>query len=509
MSSVSKRTWLIVLLSQGIAGWFAAVAVAADWPNILVILADDMGFGDVQALNPDSKIPTPNLNALSQSGMTFSDAHSPSAVCTPTRYGLLTGRYCWRTTLKSGVLGGYSKPLLETGRRTIGDLAKAHGYHTGAIGKWHLGMSMPYLGDDEKGLSQWEGDPGIDFGGVISNSPIHHGFDYYFGVSASLDMAPYVFVRNDRFTALPVLQQPAVKFPHFVRKGPRADDFVIADVLDRLTEEAIAFIDDAAKRDAPFLLYVPLTGPHKPTQPHERFRGKTSLGEYGDFVHQVDATVGRILAALDANQVAENTLVIYTSDNGSYMFRYDDPQRTDHVDDNTIQGFRSERHRANGPFRGTKADIYEAGHHVPFFVRWPKKLEPGRVCDSTICLTDVYASLAELFGADLAANEAEDSCSILPMLKDPSQVRPDPVVHHSVNGSFAIRDGQWKLILTSGSGGREKPTGKPFDGAAQLYDMVSDSGESTNLAEDHPEVVERLTKQLEDFRQSGRSVRRK
>ena len=360
----------------------------ADRPNIILILADDMGYGDVQVLNKASKIPTPNLNRLAADGMTFTDAHSPSAVCTPTRYATLTGRYCWRTHLKRGVLGGYSEPLLEPGRPTIASMLKSQGYQTGAVGKWHLGMKLPLLAKDAD-TKRWDGDPGIDFGEVISDSPIHHGFDSYFGVSASLDMAPYVYIRNDHFTMLPTIQQPAVKFPHFVRKGPRSKDFVIEEVLDRLTEEAVGFINRSAAAGEPYFLYMPLTGPHKPTQPHQRFRGKTSLSEYGDFVHQVDWTVGEVLKAVDQSGEADDTLVLFTSDNGSYMYRYDDPEKRDHVDDQTIQGYRPEHHTANGVLRGTKADIWEAGHRVPYFVRWPKKIGKGSVCNLTTTHTDI------------------------------------------------------------------------------------------------------------------------
>ena len=474
-------------------------------PNIVVILADDMGYGDVQVLNEKSKIPTPNLNSLAASGMTFLDAHSPSAVCTPTRYGLLTGRYCWRSKLKRGVLGGYSPPLLEDGRLTIADMLKAKGYHTAAVGKWHLGMALPMLAEDAD-TSKWDGDPGVDFEGTITNGPTHHGFDYYFGVCASLDMAPYVYVKNDGFASLPTIQQEAVKFPHFVRSGPRSEDFVIAGVLDRLTEEATTFISQAGAKDEPFFLYMPLTGPHKPTQPHERFQGKTSLKEYGDFVHQVDWTVGQVLETIRETGEEENTIVVFTSDNGSYMYRYDESGREDHVDDVSIQGFRAENHRANGALRGTKADVWEAGHRVPYFVRWPAKVKADSTCDAEICLTDIYATLAEVVDADLVEDQAEDSFSILPMLLGtPGAMRTGEVVNHSAAGMFAIREGKWKLVFGNGSGGRQQPRGKAFEKPYQLFDLDADLGESKNVADDNPDVVARLTERLEVIRSSGRS----
>ena len=480
---------------------------AAPRPNVVLILADDMGYGDVRALNPTSKIPTPNLDRLAAEGLTLTDAHSPAAVCTPTRYALLTGRYCWRSRLKSGVLGGYSPPLIEPGRTTFAALLSEHGYRTGAVGKWHLGMALPLTGDDVD-TSPWKGDPGIDFSGRITDGPTTRGFDSYFGVSASLDMAPYVWIRDDRFTMEPTHQQPHVGFPHFVRQGPRAEDFVIDEVLDRLSEEACSFIASAAEEEAPSLLYMPLTAPHKPTQPHERFRGKSGLGEYGDFVVQVDWTVGAVLAALDEAGCADDTLVVYSSDNGSYMYRFADDAEKDHVDDPKEHGFRPDRHRANGELRGTKADVWEAGHRVPFFARWPGTIEPGSRSDATVCLTDLYATFAELAGATLPADAAEDSASLVALLSGEEFVRGAPVIHHSGGGMFAIREGRWKLVAGTGSGGRQAPKGKPFEQPFQLYDLEADLGETTDLAPEHADVVEHLTAELDRVRSSGRSVPR-
>lgn len=488
----------------------AGVAVSEEIrsrPNIVVILADDMGYGDVQALNPQSKISTPNLNKMAADGMTFTDAHSPSAVCTPTRYALLTGRYCWRSRLKKGVLGGYSEPLLETGRSTIASMLKQNGYSTGAVGKWHLGMQLPLTKQDAN-TKAWDGDPGIDFGGTITDSPIHHGFDSYFGVSGSLDMAPYVYIQDDRFTMKPTIQQQAVSFPHFVRKGPRSEDFQIDEVLDKLTAEATAYIADSAKSDKPYFLYMPLTGPHKPAQPHERFRGKTGLKEYGDFVHQVDWTVGAVIKAIDKSGEGDNTLVIFTSDNGSYMYRYDEADRKDHVNDVSIQGFRGENHRANGNLRGTKADIWEAGHRVPYFVRWPAQVKSGTVCSEPICHTDIFATCAEIVAFPLNDNEAEDSSSVLPLLRGQKVKRAAPVIHHSSGGMFAIRSGRWKLVAGTGSGGRQQPKGKPFAKPFQLFDLESDISEERDVAKDHSDVVKRLSDQLESIRSNGRSVHR-
>jgi arylsulfatase A-like enzyme len=487
----------VVLIAATVSDGLAAKTMH---PNVVLILADDMGSGDIQSLQPSSRIPTPHLNQLAQQGMTFTDAHSPSAVCTPTRYGLLTGRYCWRTSLKHGVLGGYSPPLLARDQWTIGHLLGRAGYQTAAIGKWHLGMELPKTADDAD-TSVWQGDPGIDFAGTIVDSPIHHGFDYFFGVAASLDMAPYVFVRNDRFTMLPTIQQPDVPFPHFVRRGPRAEDFVIDQVLDRLTEEAVQFVERASRSEQPFLLYLPLTAPHKPTQPHARFRGKSGLGEYGDFVMQVDDAVGRVLQALEQADIADSTMVIFTSDNGSYMYRYADSDPTDHVDDPARHGFRAANHRANGRWRGTKADIWEAGHRVPLLVRWPNEVAVGSRCDATVCLTDFFATFAAMTGQPLVEGMGQDSVSLLAALRgDPEWQRGSPVIHHSVAGMFAIRDGDWKLIAGNGSGGREQPVGAPFQTPYQLYNLRDDPTESQDVAARHPELVEQLGARLEEIR---------
>ncbi len=497
----ASSQWLVSSLL--LISTLVAARPTDDRPNIVVILADDMGFGDVRALNPSSKIPTPHLDQLAASAVTFTDAHSPSAVCTPTRYGLLTGRYCWRSPLKNGVLGGYSKPLIEASRPTIATLLRDNGYRTGAIGKWHLGMALPTKTDDVN-TRRWDGDPGIDFDGVITDSPIHHGFDYYFGVSASLDMAPYVFIRNDRFTNRPTVQQPSVPFPHFVRQGPRADDFVIDRVLDRITEEAVSFVRESANQDKPFFLYVPFTAPHKPTQPNAQFRGTTQLGEYGDFVAQTDWSVGEILNAIDAAGIADNTLVVYTSDNGSYMRLFEEGNLAeDHVNEPTVQGYFAKHHRPNGPFRGTKADIYEAGHHVPFFVRWPGRVAPGTTCDEPICHTDLFATFAEITASQIPDGAAEDSCSLSRLFRgEKDATRGRPVVHHSVGGMFAIRDGDWKLIFGNGSGGREKPRGKSFHQPYQLYNLATDPRETKNVVEHHRHVVERLTESLRAIRGS-------
>jgi arylsulfatase A-like enzyme len=454
-----------------------------------------MGYGDPQCYNPASPIPTPSLNRLAREGMMFTDAHSGSAVCTPTRYGVLTGRYAWRTRLKRGVLfPPKDKPLIEPDRLTVAAMLRKHGYHTACIGKWHLGIEWAR---DTRGE--------VDFNRPFSHGPTDVGFNEFFGIAASLDMVPYGFYNGDAPVQTLTETQPALPFPHFVRKGPKASDFSPEEVLDRLTREATAFIRRGAVQPTPFFLYLALTAPHKPTWPAERFRGKTGLGPYADFVHQTDWTVGQVLQVLDETDLTDRTLLIFTSDNGSYMYRRADDQ-PDHTTDHSIQGYAPRHHRANADWRGTKADIWEAGHRVPFLVRWPNRVATRSRCETPICLTDFMATCADLVQHDLPNDTAEDSFSLMPLLSgEPSQFTRAPVVNHSGNGMFALRDGPWKMIFGNGSGGREKPAGKPFEKPYTLFNLESDPSETSNVIEQHPRIAARLTQQLEVIRTSHSS----
>ena len=484
---------------------FLSVSIAQEEtnakPNIIVVMADDLGYGDVALLNQASRIPTPHLDRLGREGMRFTDAHSPSAVCTPTRYGLITGRYCWRSRLKRGVLNGFSGPLISTERKTLASVLKDAGYATGIVGKWHLGLGF------HRSAS---GDGRIDYSRPVSQTPNANGFDFSHIIPASLDFPPYVYIRNDKVTALPTETQPKQSFPGFLRQGMRGPDLIMESCLDDLTTEAVKFVREQSRRsDQPFFLYFPLTAPHKPVLPHPRFRGRSGLGPYGDFVMQVDATVGEILAVVDESGIADNTLVIFTSDNGSFMYRYDGEksEAPDHVDDGTVQAYRADRHRSNHIYRGTKADIWEAGHRVPFLVRWPGKVRPASVSSRTICHTDIFATCAEIVGASVDARTAQDSFSFLGELKQvpgkpPTSERP-PVIHHSGGGMFAIRSGKWKLVLGNGSGGREKPRGRPFEKPWQLFDLESDPAESKNVIDAHPDVATELEAAFEKIREGN------
>ena len=453
-------------------------------PHIVLVMADDLGYGDVQPLNSKSKIPTPAFSELAADGITFTDAHTPSAVCTPTRYGLVTGRYCWRTRLKRGVQNGYGRPLIEQNRATLGTVLASAGYRTACVGKWHLGL----------GLHGGEND--LDLSKPLTHHPGTVGFEHSFVIPASLDFPPYVYFRNGRPTTTEVVPQDKKAFPPFMRAGPRATDFDMQGCLDRLTDEACEIIQAMKQNDKPTFLYFPLTAPHKPVLPNETFAGTTKLGPYGDFIRQVDAVIGRLLSTMKSSGTIENTILIVTSDNGSFMYRLgkDEP---DHVEDESIQGYRAGHHTANGKWRGTKADIWEAGHRVPFFVRLPGKEHAGSRCDQVVGLVDVMATLAEKVNAKMPEGAGSDSVSFASLLDDPKAKfdRP-PLICHSASGMFAIRDGKWKLIAGNGSGGRQKPKGRPFAEPWILVNLNSDPGELTNVADENSEVFDRMKKQL-------------
>jgi arylsulfatase A len=477
---------------------FTFAAAAAERPNIIYILCDDLGYGDVRALNPQGKIATPNMDRLAASGIAFTDCHSSSAVCSPTRYGILTGRYNWRSRLKKAVLQGYSPRLIEPGRLTIADFLKKHGYATAAIGKWHLGMDFPLK---TGGIAHdYSDEPNINFTKPIVNGPTTVGFDYYFGISASLDMPPYTFIENDRIFVNPTAHQE--KWGN-VRAGAKAPDFVFDQVLPTVTAKAIEWIDqhaaDARSGKQPLFLYLPLNAPHTPIVPTKDWQGKSNLNAYGDYVMETDWAVGQVLQAIDKAGLTDSTLLVMTSDNGC------SPQAN-------FPELLAKGHNPSYVSRGYKADIYDGGHHIPFFVRWPGHIKPGSTTGQIACLTDFFATVADVFGEKLPDTAAEDSVSLLPVLTNPALDKPlrEAIVHHSIDGCFAIRQGNWKLELCPGSGGWSAPR----DPAAfkeglppiQLYDMRADVAEKNNVQSANPEIVERLTKLLEKYVNEGRST---
>ncbi|MDZ4850687.1 MAG: arylsulfatase [Pirellulaceae bacterium] len=494
---------------------FAASGLfAADRPNVVVILADDLGYGDPACYG--GKIATPFLDQLAREGIRFTDAHTSSGVCTPTRYGLLTGRYNWRTKLQSGVLGGLSPRLIEPNRMTIASLLKANGYHTGCVGKWHLGMDWalkPGQEVTELSIESRKQVSSVDYGQPIANGPNSVGFDYYFGISASLDMVPYAFIENDRVTSLPTEDRDFLMMHDRptggrTRPGPTAPDFDAANVLPTLTQKAIEYIGKRCAKtigqqgkkstteNQPFFLYVPLASPHTPILPTAEWQNKSGINPYADFVMQTDSSIGEIIKAIDHFGIASNTLLIVTSDNGcSPQAKFEELAKHDH--------------HPSGPLRGHKADIFEGGHRVPFFVRWPGRAAAGSVSTQLVCLTDIMATVAEITNIPLPANAAEDSISFLESFKGKPSKR-NHVVSHSINGSFAVRQGDWKLLLCPDSGGWSEPRpGKDsVDGlpSQQLYNLASDLGERNNVIESEPDRARQLTELLSKFVAEGRST---
>ena len=471
---------------------------AADNPNVIVIYTDDQGYGDASCLNPESKFETPNLDRLAAEGMTFTDAHCSDTVCTPSRYGLLTGRYSWRTWLKGSVLGAEIKCLIPDERMTIASFLKSNGYRTAMVGKWHLGMDFP--GDRQN----------RDWSQPVRDMPLDKGFDYFWGIPASLNYGLLAWF-DGRYAKVPptqytqkkknkiaisdyrimppyktTLTKPGTTNELGVVKGQLeiAPDFVDSECLTRFTDKAIEWIEgraEDARGGKPFFLYLPYTSPHKPVIPLDEFRGKSQAGAYGDFMMETDWHVGRILELLDREGLSQDTLIVFTSDNG--------PETT------WKKRIELYGHHSNGIYRDGKRSIYEGGHRVPFFVRWPAKVKGGSVCDRPICQTDLLSTFAEMSGKSLPDTAGEDSASFYPMLiGEPVETNRVPMIHHGVNGRFAIRDGKWKLVMEKGKHKRE------------LYDLESDPREKRNVIEKHPSVTNSLVDQISQIIRNGRST---
>lgn len=470
-------------------------------PNIIIVLADDLGYGDISIYQPENKIKTPHIDKIAGQGIRFTDAHSPSSVCTPTRYGLLTGRYSWRSRLKSGVLTGKSKALISNSRSTIASMLQDKGYKTAFIGKWHLGWDWAMKNEDMDTGEGWNEDDfvNIDFTKPVKNTPQDLGFNYSYGHSGSLDMAPYVYVENSRVTQIPDSTTVNTGKYSWWRKGPTSKDFVHDDVTPNFFRRSIQFIQEQSKQPNPFFLYLPLPSPHTPILPTAKWAGKSGLNEYGDFMLMIDDYMGQLMSAIEAEGISDNTIVVFTSDNGcSPAAGFEDMKENGHA--------------ANGIYRGHKADIYEGGHRVPFVVKWPQKIQGGSISDETICLTDLMATFAEIVDYNFADNEGEDSYSFLPILEGEVLSAPlrEATIHHSINGSFAIRKDNWKLIMCAGSGGWSypKPNDPDIDSLpkVQLYDLSKDPTETNNLEARNPNKVEELKRLLSLYIKQGRST---
>ncbi len=464
------RHLLLALLLAALA----APALAAGPPHIVVILVDDMGYGDLRSYNPQSKISTPHIDRLAAEGMRFTDAHAPGPLCHPSRYGLMTGRYPFRTDISKWP----TQPLIDEGQVTLPSLLRSAGYATAMVGKWHLGFA-------EEGYDK-----------PLRGGPVDRGFDSFFGIRASTDIPPYFYIRGDRAVTPPTGHIEAGASPiqgAFWRAGGIAPDLKLSDVLPRFTDEAISVIEKRRGAREPLMLYLAYPAPHTPWLPSPAFTGKSGAGEYGDFLMMVDHEIGRVLAALESASMIDNTLLVFASDNGPVWFPAD------------VARF---GHDSAGGLRGMKADAWEAGHRMPFIVRWPGTVRAGSVCDQTMSFTDVLATMADVVGKTLPAGAGPDSFSVLPALKGGTFSRAPIVMQSGSSGLMTIRSGRWKLIEGLGSGGFTKPARiepGPNDPAGQLYDLVADPAETTNRFAAEPDIVARLRAEMRRVVEGGRS----
>lgn len=476
-------------------------------PNIIYILADDMGYGDLQSLNPDSRIPTPNMDKIVHQGVHFTDAHSNSAVCTPTRYGILTGRYAFRSSLKNGVLWGYSPSLIEPGRETVADFLKKQGYQTACIGKWHLGLDWAKKDTTQKIPDiQWnetvssDFDDNVDYSKYVKGGPADHGFDYSLVIPASLDISPYCYIRNgevvENLTSFTEgKSQEKDGRGVFWRPGKMSPGFDFYKVLPNFVDSACQYISQKANKNSPFFLYLALPSPHTPWLPTRDYEGRSKAGRYGDYVAMVDDMIGRVLDRIESSGIEESTLIIVTSDNGS-DWRPSDIEETGH--------------HANYIYKGRKADIYEAGHRIPFIASWKGVIPVGIESDEVMCTTDLMATLAGVLNKSIPDNTAEDSYNMWPafMGKVTSSPIREATVHHSLDGFFSIRKGKWKFTPYLGSGGFTEPKiiiPKEGEATGTLYDIEKDPQEKNNLYQQYPDVVKELSELLEKYKVQGYS----
>lgn len=476
-------------------------------PNILIIYADDLGYGDVQCYNPErGRIPTPHLDRLAAQGMRFTDAHSSSGVCSPSRYALLTGRYHWRSRLQNGIVGLWGAPLIPPDRLTIGGLAKRHGYQTACIGKWHLGWNWPIPADTRElfATTGYGGRKDLTatdehrvawrdvFSRPIPGGPTAVGFDEYFGTDVP-NWPPYCFIENDRTVGIPTeYAHPELFEPNQAsQQGPALKGWTLEPILPALGRRATAVIRREAQTPDPFLIYLPLTAPHTPLAVSEEWKGKSGLNPYGDFVMETDAVVGHLLEALEESPAANSTIVVFTSDNGCAPYI-------------GAEELEARGHHPSGPLRGYKSDAWEGGHRVPFIVRWPGVVEPGSVCGQLVHQADLLATMAEILGTQLAGNEGEDSFSLLPLFQGGNQPVRGHAVSAAMNGLPTVRSGRWKYIPGPGSGGWGQ--GGDQSQPVQLYNLANDLGETRNLAGEQPDRVAQMQALLEQLITHGRST---
>ena len=483
MKIIDWFVFLVVTLSV-LANGVIAAAYAADQPNIVIILVDDMGYGDAGCYNPKSKIPTPNIDSLAANGMRFTDAHASGPLCHVSRYGLMTGKAPFRATPNKWRV----EPSIKSNQMTIASLLKSNGYRTAMVGKWHLGF------DESGGYEK-----------PLRGGPVDVGFESFFGIRASTDIPPYFYIRDNKAVQPPTKAISAKNTEgwtniqgEFWREGLISPDLQLKNVLPKFTAEAIDVIEkySASKEDNPLFLYLAYPAPHTPWLVAPEFEGKSGASMYGDFTNMVDANIGQVLTALKQNDMVDNTMVVFTSDNGPVWYEKD------------VERF---GHDSSGGLRGMKADAWECGHRMPFLVRWPGVVKKGSTSDQMICFTDFLATFSELVGKELPTDAGPDSFSFLKVLNgtmpDGQSVR-DFLVVAAGGKAMTIRKGNWKLINSLGSGGFSKPkrvNAKPGEAQGQLYDLDVDLGETDNLYQQQPELVSELAAKLKVIVESGRS----
>ncbi|HEX4129013.1 MAG TPA: arylsulfatase [Pirellulales bacterium] len=479
----------------------ACPAIAAEngrLPNVVVLYADDMGYGDLGVQNLESKIPTPHLDRLATQGMRFTDAHSSSGICTPSRYALLEGRYHWRKF--HSIVNSFDQPVLDPEKTTLAELLKSKGYRTACIGKWHLGWDWNAIkrADAMPDAKSGYAPDAFDWTKAIPGGPLDHGFDYYFGDDVP-NFPPYAWFENDRVITPPTVPlstpKPTAEGSWEARPGPSAKDWDFWAVMPTLTDKAVAWIGQQSS-DQPFFLYFPFTSPHAPIVPTPPFVGRSQANGYGDYVVQTDDTVGRVLAALAARGLTDNTLVVFSADNGPERYAYD--------------RVRKYEHRSMGPLRGVKRDLWEGGHRVPFVVRWPGVVPAGRTSGGLISQIDLYATIAEIVGAPIPTGSAEDSYNQLPLLRGEAPTARDTLVHNTMPNGYALRHGDWVLIAAKTGAVSKVP--EWFDKASgyttsaypgELYNLHDDLAQKHNLYGEQPAKVNELTAVLEEIRAHG------
>ncbi len=490
------RTSVTLLLAALAALSSCALESPVREPNVVVILADDFGVGDIQAHYPQNKIATPHLDRLVAESISFADAHSPSAVCTPTRYGLLTGRYSWRTRLQEWVLAAYEPPLIDEGRPTLPSALRQRGYATALIGKWHLGWEWP--GPQESRMTavrngqktlQW------DLNQPVRSGPMARGFDSYFGVDLP-NMPPFSFIEGDSVSPLPTERyvhdlSEGIVLPRGFQGSPMAPGWRLRRIVPELTERAVRKVHELAAGDSPFFLLYSMTSPHEPISPSAAFQGASGIAPIADFVMETDWSAGQVVAAVDEAGIAEDTIVVFTADNGhSHYTGWEDLIDAGHM--------------PSGEFRGHKGDIWEGGHRVPLVVRWPGKVRPGTASDQLVSLTDLFATCMDVIGEPLPSEAAEDSISFLAAaLGQASSPARTSLVSHSNHGEFAYRDGPWKLVFRNVSESLEESRGETT--VAELYNLANDPAETANVIDEHPGPAAELRQRFDEIIARGAS----